>query len=195
MPFTSRVNNIALTVSAAFRPELLLGVEVLTGSIGAGVFFNLPTVAATISQLTHVNSKCEPIPANLTTSTVNDIVEDVFEGLTHIEPSVEVDFGVLAQAELTEDVGVEAIHIVFNTGYPLPTACLEFNAVDGALAAVTPKVDGKAITDGPGGVGGVGVGAAGKGRENPFEGITRMGGRLDVVVGGLLAVAVWFMGL
>lgn len=127
----------------------------------------------------------------MTTSTVNDIVEDVFEGLTHIEALVEVDFGVLARAELAEDVGLEGIYTVFNTGYPLPTACLDFNPEDGALAAVTPKVDGKAITDGPGGVG---VGAAGKGRGNPFEGITRMGGRLDVVVGGLLAVAVWFMG-
>ncbi|KAL9628320.1 MAG: hypothetical protein Q9204_005964 [Flavoplaca sp. TL-2023a] len=192
LPFTSRVNNIALTVSAAFRPELLLGVEVLTGSIGAGVFFNLPTVAATISQIAHVNSKCEPVPTNLTTSTVNDIVEDVFEGLTHIEPSVEVDFGVLAQAEVAEGVGVDAIHTIFNTGYPLPTACLEFNREDGALAAVTPKVDGKAIAEGPGVVG---VGAAGKGRGNPFAGITGMGARLDVVVGGLLGVAVWFMSL
>ncbi|KAL8895065.1 MAG: hypothetical protein Q9192_003866 [Flavoplaca navasiana] len=193
LPFTSRVNNIALTVSAAFRPELLLGVEVLTGSIGAGVFFNLPTVAATISQIAHVNSKCEPIPANLTTSTVNDIVEDVFEGLTHIEPSVEVDFGVLAQAEVAEGVGVDAIYTIFNTGYLLPTACLEFNREDGALAAVTPKADGKAIAEGPPGV--VGEGAAGKGRGNPFAGITGMGARLDVVVGGLLAVAVWFMSL
>ncbi|KAL8984259.1 MAG: hypothetical protein Q9205_001726 [Flavoplaca limonia] len=192
LPFTSRVNNIALTVSAAFRPELLLGVEVLTGSIGAGVFFNLPTVAATISQIAHVNSKCEPIPANLTTSTVNDIVEDVFEGLTHIEPSVEVDFGVLAQAEVAEGVGVDAIYTIFNTGYPLPTACLEFNGEDGALAAVTPKADGKAIAEGPGVVG---EGAAGKGRGNPFAGITGMGARLDIVVGGLLAVAVWFMSL
>ena len=139
-----------------------------------------------------MNSKCEPIPANLTTSTVNDIVEDVFEGLTHIEPSVEVDFGVLAQAEVAEGVGVDAIYTIFNTGYPLPTACLEFNRDDGALAAVTPKADGKAIAEGPGVVG---EGAAGKGRGNPFAEIAGMGARLDIVVGGLLAVAVWFMSL
>ncbi|KAL8675088.1 MAG: hypothetical protein Q9168_000571, partial [Polycauliona sp. 1 TL-2023] len=103
LPFTSHVNNIALTVSAAFRPELLLGVKVLTSTIGAGIFFNLPTVAATVSQIAHVNSKCEPIPANTTSSTVNDVLEEVFDSLTHIEPSVEFDLGVLAQAELAND--------------------------------------------------------------------------------------------
>ncbi|KAL8658618.1 MAG: hypothetical protein Q9226_000869 [Calogaya cf. arnoldii] len=188
LPFTSRVNNIALTVSAAFRPELLLGVEVLTSTIGAGIFFNLPTVAATISQIAHVNSKCEPIPPNSTSSTVNGIVEDVFEGLTHIEPSVEFDFGVLAQANLAKDLGVEAIYTIFNTGFPLPTACLEFNREDMALAAVTPKMDGKAVSAG------AGVGAAGKGRGNPLTGLSGMVGRLDVLVGMLLTVAVCFMG-
>ncbi|KAL9000637.1 MAG: hypothetical protein Q9169_000673 [Polycauliona sp. 2 TL-2023] len=189
LPFTSRVNNIALTVSAAFRPELLLGAEVLTSTIGAGIFFNLPTVAATISQIAHVNSKCEPIPANMTSSTVNDIIEDVFEGLTHIEPSVEFDVGVLAQAQLAKNLGAEAIYTIFNTGFPLPTACLEFNSEDMALAAVTPKIDGKAIDAGPG------EGGAGNGRGNPLEVVMRMDGRLDVLVGGLLAVAVWFMSL
>lgn len=161
--------------------------EVLTSTIGAGIFFNLPTVAATVSQIAHVNSKCEPVPPNSTSSTVNGIVEDVFEGLTHIEPSVEFDFGVLAQAELANDVGVEAIYTVFNTSYPLPTACLEFNREDMALAAVTPKVDGKAIAAGSD------TGAAGKGRGNPLEGLSGMVGRLDVLVGMLLTVAVWFM--
>ncbi|KAI4110941.1 MAG: hypothetical protein LQ339_000943 [Xanthoria mediterranea] len=190
LPFTSRVNNIALTVSAAFRPELLLGIEILSRTVGAGIFFNLPTVAATVSQISHANSKCEPIPANLTSSTVNGILEDVFEdGLTHIEPSVELDFGVLAQANLGKKVAVEAIYTVFNTGFPLPTACLEFNREEMALAAVTPKMNGKAI-----GAGSSDTGAAGKGIRNPVRGLSGMVGRLDVVVGMLLAVAVWFVG-
>ncbi|KAL8782757.1 MAG: hypothetical protein Q9213_005135 [Squamulea squamosa] len=166
LPFTSGVDNIALTVSAAFRPELLLGVEVLTGTVGAGIFFNLPTVAATITQVAHVNSKCEPVPANQTSSTVNGLVEDVFGGLTHIEPSVEFNFGVLAEAEVNKDFGVENVHTVFNTSFPLPTACLEFNRDKMALGLVTPSVQGKAVAVASG------IGAAGKGRGNPLESLT-----------------------
>ena len=189
LPFTSRVDSIDLTVSAAFRPELLLGVEVLSSTLGAGIFFNLPTVAATVSQVAHVNSKCEPIPANVTSSTVDDVVEDVMDSLTHIEPSVEFDFGVVAQAEVN-DFGVEAIYTIFNTSFPLPTACLAFNRDEMALGAVTPSVDGKAIAAAT-----TGTGAAGKGRGNPLEGLSGWCGRLDIMVGLLLTVSVWFMSL
>lgn len=102
---------------------------------------------------------------------------------------MELDFGVLAQANLGKKVAVEAIYTVFNTGFPLPTACLEFNREEMALAAVTPKMNGKAI-----GAGSSDTGAAGKGIRNPVRGLSGMVGRLDVVVGMLLAVAVWFVG-
>ncbi|KAL8860445.1 MAG: hypothetical protein Q9178_003104 [Gyalolechia marmorata] len=189
LPFASRVDSIDLTVSAAFRPELLLGVEVLGSNLGAGIFFNLPTVAATVSQVAHVNSKCEPIPANVTSSTVDDVVEDVMESLTHIEPSVQFDFGLVAQAEI-RNFDVEAIYTIFNTSFPLPTACLAFNRDEMALGVVTPSADGKAIAAAT-----TGTGAAGKGRGNPLEGLTGWCGRLDVIVGSLLTVSVWFMSL
>ncbi|KAL8683512.1 MAG: hypothetical protein Q9186_000552 [Xanthomendoza sp. 1 TL-2023] len=144
LPFTCGVDNVALTVSAAFRPELLLGVKVLTATIGAGIFFNLPTIAATISQVAHVNSKCEAIPDNATSSTVNGVLEDVFGSLTHIEPSVEFDFGVLAEAQV-DKFGAEDVYTIFNTIFPLPTACLEFDKGKLALGAVTPSSNGKAI--------------------------------------------------
>ncbi|KAL8809316.1 MAG: hypothetical protein Q9200_003514, partial [Gallowayella weberi] len=161
LPFTASVDNVALTVSAAFRPELLLGVKVLTGIIGAGIFFNLPTVAATISQVAHVNSKCEPVPKNSTSSTVNGVLEDVLGSLTHVEPSVEFDFGVLAEAQVNK-FGAEGVHTIFNTSFPLPTACFEFDKGKMALGAVTPSSKGKAIAA-P-----TGTGMAGKGKENPL---------------------------
>jgi hypothetical protein len=190
LPFTSGVDNIALTVNAAFRPELLLGVKVLTGTIGAGIFFNLPTVGATIAQVAHVNSKCEPVPANQTSSTVEGIVEDVFGGLTHIEPSVEFNFGVLAEAQVN-DFGLENIHTIFNTSFPLPTACLQFNKDEMALGVVTPSVQGKAVSAATG----MSTGAAVKGRGNPLGSLFRVVGRSDVMVGLLLTVSAWFVSL
>ncbi|KAL8708638.1 MAG: hypothetical protein Q9225_007570 [Loekoesia sp. 1 TL-2023] len=101
LPFTAAVNSISLTVSAAFRPELLLGISLLRSTtLGAGIFFNLPTVSATVSQVAHVNSKCEPVPSsNNQSSTPDGLLDGVFNSLTHIEPNVEFDFGVLAQGE------------------------------------------------------------------------------------------------
>ncbi|KAL8957212.1 MAG: hypothetical protein Q9193_005459, partial [Seirophora villosa] len=101
LPFTAGIDNIALTVSASFRPEILLGVSVLKDiTLGAGVFFNLPTISATVSQVADVNAKCEPLPpTNATTSLVDGFREDVYGSLTHLEPAVEFGIGVLAQGE------------------------------------------------------------------------------------------------
>ncbi|KAL8808486.1 MAG: hypothetical protein Q9182_000037 [Xanthomendoza sp. 2 TL-2023] len=187
LPFTAGVDNVALTVSAAFRPELLLGVKVLTGTIGAGIFFNLPTVAATISQVAHVNSKCEPIPRNSTSSTVNGILEDVFGSLTHIEPSVEFDFGVLAEAQVNKFAAGD-VYTIFNTSFPLPTACFEFDKGKRALGAVTPSSKGKAVAA-P-----TGTGMAGKGKENPLVWFSGKFGRWEVAIGLLLAISAGFRG-
>ncbi|KAL8676027.1 MAG: hypothetical protein Q9224_007335 [Gallowayella concinna] len=187
LPFTCGVDNVALTVSAAFRPELLLGVKVLTATIGAGIFFNLPTIAATISQVAHVNSKCEAIPDNATSSTVNGVLEDVFGSLTHIEPSVEFDFGVLAEAQV-DKFGAEDVYTIFNTIFPLPTACLEFDKGKLALGAVTPSSNGKAIAAASG------TGMAGRGKENPLVWFSGKVGRWELVVGLLLATSAWFIG-
>ncbi|KAL8729501.1 MAG: hypothetical protein Q9181_004982, partial [Wetmoreana brouardii] len=180
LPFTSTVNNIALTVSAAFRPQLLLGVSVLTGILGAGVFFNLPTVSATISQVAHVNSKCEPLPMPSSSTTTNDnsstiidgVVEDVFGSLTHVEPEVELDFGVLAEAKLgAGGKGVDGVVTVFNTSFALPTTYLSFDEKEKTLGPVAAKTTGKE----GGGKGAVasGTSEAGRGWENPLTGIGR----------------------
>ncbi|KAL8705514.1 MAG: hypothetical protein Q9201_001389 [Fulgogasparrea decipioides] len=198
LPFTSSVNNIALTVSAAFRPELLLGISVLTGILGAGVFFNLPTVSATISQVAHVNSKCEPLPIPSSSATTNDnsstivdgVVEDVFGSLTHVEPEVELDFGVLAEAKLgAGGKGVEGVVTVFNTSFALPTTCLSFDEEEKTLGPVAAKTTGKE----GGGKGAVASkkNEAGRGWENPLTGI----GSVSGMIWGLFGVSLIFVGL
>ena len=91
-----------------------------------------------------MNSKCEPLPISGTTSnastTVDDILQDVFGSLTHIEPGVGLDFGVLAEANLgmsnSREVGVENVVTIFNTTFPLPTTCLSFDAEKSTLGPV-----------------------------------------------------------
>ncbi|KAL8833849.1 MAG: hypothetical protein Q9170_004071, partial [Blastenia crenularia] len=110
LPFSSTLSSISLTVTAAFRPELLLGISLLrSATLGAGIFFNLPTVSATVSQVAHVNAKCEPIPnasSNSTTSASTSTAssaggeEQMFDSLTHVDENVEFDFGILAEAEV-----------------------------------------------------------------------------------------------
>ncbi|KAL8966782.1 MAG: hypothetical protein Q9197_005793, partial [Variospora fuerteventurae] len=145
LPFTAGIDNIALLVSASFRPELLLGISVLTGTLGAGIFLDLPTVSATIAQVADVNSRCEPLPDNNplsstfppsnTTDIVNGFLDDVYSSLTHIKPAVEFGIGVLAQGEVAM-LGGEVAATLFTTGLPLPTACLGFDREAGTLGAV-----------------------------------------------------------
>ncbi|KAI4124675.1 MAG: hypothetical protein LQ338_004675, partial [Usnochroma carphineum] len=141
LPFTASLASIALTISTSFHPELLLGISVLKGTLGAGVFFNLPSVSATVSQVAHVNGKCESLPPssnnnNNTSSTT--VLEDVFGNLTHIEANVEFDVGVLAEVEVGK-LGAEDVYTVFNTSYAGPTACLMFDEGAKTLGAVTTR--------------------------------------------------------
>ncbi|KAI4093395.1 MAG: hypothetical protein LQ344_002983 [Seirophora lacunosa] len=181
LPFTAGIDNIALTVSASFRPEILLGVSVLTDvTLGAGVFFDLPTVSATVSQVTDVNARCEPLPPTNATSLVDGFREDVYGSLTHLEPAVEFGIGVLAQGEVGVFDG-EALLTLFNTSLPLPTACLSFDREAGTLGAVmaTTTAAGKDATASE-------TSAAEKG--------FRMG-RMKVALALLLGVGVCFVGL
>ena len=129
-----------MTVTAGFNPQLLLGIAILghDATAGLGVFFDLPSVSATLEQVAHTNSKCEPQPLSDT--------KDIFNSLTHLKADVGFDIGVLAQANLNVDgaqFNENASYTAFSTGYPLPTACISFDGkaktygVAGASASAT----------------------------------------------------------
>ncbi|MCJ1465236.1 hypothetical protein MMC07_003852 [Pseudocyphellaria aurata] len=130
IPFQAEFDSISLTASTSFTPELLLGISVFEdlGSAGAGVFFDLPTVKATVSQVAHVDAKCDPI-ANA--STTGNISDDIFGSLTNIVPEVDFDVGLVAQAELKafaltlDDLSKWT---AVQTAFTLPTACISFDA-------------------------------------------------------------------
>ena len=147
LPFQSQTDNVNLTLSVGFSPQLLLTATLLgkAGEIGAGVFFDLPRITATFSQIDHVNEYCLP-------DTVGDPGTAIVpNSLTHIVPSVELGVGFLVDARVdVPDVVVKDNNIVesiASTGFSLPTACLSFDKAKktygaAAAAATSGKGDG-----------------------------------------------------
>ncbi|KAL9608316.1 MAG: hypothetical protein Q9167_006837 [Letrouitia subvulpina] len=190
LPFQSSVQSVALTIYAAFSPQLLLGISLFedVANAGAGVFFTLPRVSATVSQVTQVNSKCEP--AN--NSTGKDLLDDFFDGLTHIEPKVELGFGLIAEASLDVDIiraGAETIYTVANTSFPLPTACYSFDTNEKTFGPVTANPTATGSGAGPS------KGAASAQMLNPLTGLVDGWKRIEVAVTVLFGVLICFTGL
>lgn len=153
LPFQSQIDNLNLTLSVGFSPQLLLTANVLRkyGDISAGAFLDLPKITATFSQVDHVDDKCNP------TNNTDTFKEFLTNSLTNIVPSVDLGVGVLADARVDiPDVPVvedDATHSIFSTGYPLPTACLSFDKgkkTYGAAAAATTGKGGGSKSDAAG---------------------------------------------
>ncbi|KAI4194677.1 MAG: hypothetical protein LQ350_007640 [Teloschistes chrysophthalmus] len=203
LPFSASVDNIALTLSASFRPRLLLGISLLgpTADAGAGVFLNLPTISTTISQVAHVNQKCEPVPISSgsnndsASALVNGVLEDIFGSLTHVEDSIELGFGVFADFNVKAFKGaaVDDVVTVFNTSFPGPTACLSFDGKKKTLGPV--KVAAATTKGGKGGKGASATGSSSSGAGSMVESPTASLGRMSKVFWALLGVGVFFLGL
>ena len=134
LPFQAEVDSVNLTIAAAFTPQLLLTIGILDNAISAsaGAFLDLPKLEATVSKVSHVNETCDPV------SPTEDLKDYIFDSLTNIVPSVEVDVGVLAEADEklggNKEKGVT--YTAWNKTWTLPTACVSFDPIQKAY--VTP---------------------------------------------------------
>lgn len=190
IPFQAEFDSISLSVSTSFTPELLLGISVFDdhGSAGAGVFFDLPTVKATVSQVAHVDSKCDPV-ANA--STGGDISDDIFGSLTNIVPEVDFDVGLVAQAEVhafAYTLNNVAKWTAVQTAFTLPTACISFDARAKTFGSAAVSAT---ATGGAGG-GQIKKNVATTGIVSPLMGIVRRCGRFEVVTMVLALVPGFF---
>lgn len=190
IPFQAEFDSISLTASTSFTPELLLGISVFDGlaSVGAGVLFDLPTVKATVSQVAHVDAKCDPI-ANA--SAAGDINDDIFGSLTNIVPEVDFDLELVAQAEFKPfiDDDYEAKWTAVKTAFTLPTACISFDAGAKTFGSATATVTAS------GGGGDSKKSAATAGHVNPLMGIVRWCRRFEAVMMVLALVSGYFLAL
>ncbi|KAI9710034.1 MAG: hypothetical protein M1828_002222 [Chrysothrix sp. TS-e1954] len=133
VPFQSQINDIDLTVSLGFSPQLLLTVSAFEnhGHVNVGAFLDLPRLSTKLSQVDHVDDECNP------TNDTDSFKDFVNNSLTNIVPSVDLGIGVLAGVKLdVPDVPeLDASHTIFSTGYPLPTACLKFDEANKSYGA------------------------------------------------------------
>ncbi|KAH0565390.1 hypothetical protein GP486_001224 [Trichoglossum hirsutum] len=168
LPFQATSGDIGLTFSAAFRPQLLLGIEILDGigQADASFFLDLPQVSVTIEQLTNIAKTCTPSNA---TNNIGDALGHIFGNLTHVSPSVDLDVGVGLVAELEINglgPSTETEWRITSTKYPLPTACLSYNQRDQTFAPATDPPSTQTANPGGGKANRKGDGTRTK---NPFE--------------------------
>ena len=131
LPLQASVGDLALTLSAAFTPELLLGISLFSsgaGSAGVGVQLNLPKLDVEIKPVENVDHKCNPLKK---TSDANTLRGDNFTSLINVIPKVELDLELVAQAEIKAgafSVNDDKAVTVLRKEFALPTTCLSFDA-------------------------------------------------------------------
>ncbi|KAL8794368.1 MAG: hypothetical protein Q9195_003066 [Heterodermia aff. obscurata] len=192
LPFQAAVNDIALTLSAAFTPELLMGISVFdgAGTVGAGAFLDLPKISATVAQVANVNSKCEPeaVPANNDTG-LGGALDDFFNSLTHLTSEVELAVGVVAEEEVHAGVLFTQVAVTsytaFSTDFPLPTACFSFDAAAKTFGSPTTS-NSASGTPGASAIPGGTKSAASLGKDNALGGVVGKWGRFETTFAILL---------
>ncbi|KAI9684748.1 MAG: hypothetical protein M1829_000123 [Trizodia sp. TS-e1964] len=138
LPLNASASLPALTLTAAFTPQVLVGITPTLRtpraslSFHAGLTLSLPRLAITLAPLTSADAHCAPAPA-----------ASALPGtLLLISPSVEL--GVEAVGGFDLQVGVLATATewasqVVKTTLPLPTQCLSFSR-GGYAVATMPEV-------------------------------------------------------
>ncbi|KAI9718259.1 MAG: hypothetical protein M1812_004249 [Candelaria pacifica] len=143
LPFQASTGEVALNFSIGFRPELLLGINLLQGrgKAGAGVFFDLPKLVVEVSQVTSSDKNCTPIKT--TSNTIQGTLANSFGNLTHIVPSVELAVGVELEAAFQQGnfkQDIETDYTAYATTFTLPTACLSYDKAKSSFGAAVQNL-------------------------------------------------------
>lgn len=178
-----------------------MGISVFdgAGTAGAGAFMNLPEISATVAQVANVNSKCEPeaVPSNNDTG-ADGALDDFFSSLTHLTSEVDLAVGVVAKQKVAAgkfiDVAGRKAYTAFSTGFPLPTACLSFDAAAKTFGSPASGPT-TSSTAGSGAVSGSSKSAASMGKENPFGLIVGQWGRFETTFAILICISAYFLRL
>jgi hypothetical protein len=177
-------------LEAGFNPQILLGATVFDdlGEIAAGTFLDLPSLSATLSYVTGVNSSCDPVSSQ----------DAVHGGLTNIVPSAVFDVGLFAEAAVgiggDSSLGVIQSYQVTNYTVPLSTVCLNFDAAASTFGPAAHPATTTASTTASRGPNLKPASAAGS-LHNPIAEVLRSLDRLAVAAVSLLVVSALFTSL
>jgi hypothetical protein len=172
LPFQATSPSIKVTLSAALQGELNLGIvleagEILGAKAEVGAFLDLPALEVVISTAPDLDVHCDPIATNITLNNALDVIPQKFPSLIKVEPAVVLNFGVKGDVAFNApgeafDGGYTTQTVLASTSFPLPTACLSFDADKKQLATptTTPPPPPTSVATAPGG-GATGTGATG----------------------------------
>jgi hypothetical protein len=107
-----------------------------------GAFLDLPSLAVIISTAPDLDVHCDPIATNITLDNALDLIPQKFPSLIKVEPVVVLNLGVKGDVAVNLpgdnfDKGYTTQTILASTSFPLPTACLSFDAEKKELATPT----------------------------------------------------------
>lgn len=131
IPFQSHSSSLGMTLSAGFHPQLTLGISILDGdgSVGGGVFLDLPKVAISIDEVNGVNSKCE----------IDSDSTNTYNGLFNVVPTASVGAGLFATADvdiLHYTVSDQSTFAALSTPLSsIATKCYSFNHAAGTYGS------------------------------------------------------------
>ncbi|KAL1962159.1 hypothetical protein VTN77DRAFT_505 [Rasamsonia byssochlamydoides] len=132
LPLESTSALVSLLLSVTFKPQILLGIRTVTGSItgGIGGYLSLPTLTVNVTQLANVDQNCKALSNSSAEGAASSALDNLLGNYTSIVPSVDLEVGALANFELELEGFHEtaATQVGFaSTSYALATACVDYD--------------------------------------------------------------------
>ena len=140
LPFNVNISDIALTLGATLKPQLLAGITfhegVVGATAGAGIFLELPALSLTVGEVENTDENCD----QTTNQTIIQELGSEYDALFHVVPDVSLAAGFVAQATVTlvgHSAGVDGSTTEMSKDFPLPTKCYGYKKDLGGFESPT----------------------------------------------------------
>ncbi|EOD50823.1 putative gpi anchored protein [Neofusicoccum parvum UCRNP2] len=140
LPFNANAAVDAITITLGLRNALGMHFHFDTNllpDVTAGAYLDFPVISTKITPLhSGVNASCQPLADS--SAADKDVAERVLTNVYHIEPSAVVDVGFYG--EILHQDGTLSVYNNTDDPWPLPTACLNFDADAGRYSAAADVI-------------------------------------------------------
>ncbi|KAL1624780.1 hypothetical protein SLS56_007665 [Neofusicoccum ribis] len=140
LPFNASAAVDAITITLGLRNALGMHFHFDTNllpDVTAGAYLDFPVISTKITPLhSGVDADCQPLASS--SAADKDVAERVLTDVYHVEPSAVVDVGFYG--EILHQDGTLSVYNNTDDPWPLPTACLNFDADAGTYSAAAAVV-------------------------------------------------------